>query len=180
MRLDAYAGEAVAAQGTPESMPVDSARRRVLAGFVTVYVASLIPWALAEPAVDVDHAAFLALSAMLAGRPSLDATLGKHLLDALAADDPGFAKSTHDLLALIEQRRLDPLRLQSVLDAEKSPLATLPRRIVTAWYMGIVGDPEHARCLAYETALCNVVVADILAPPTYCHGAYASWTGKPT
>ncbi|HXT02609.1 MAG TPA: sugar dehydrogenase complex small subunit [Casimicrobiaceae bacterium] len=157
----------------------DATRRRLLGSFVGAYVASLVPFAIARPADD-DSAAFSALSGILVGRSSLDTALGKRLRDALAADDPGFAKSTHDLLALIEQRRLDPLTLQSVLDGEKSPLATLPGRIVTAWYMGIVGDPEHARCLAFETALCNVVVADILEPPTYCHGAYASWTRKPT
>jgi fructose 5-dehydrogenase small subunit len=157
----------------------DATRRRLLGSFVGAYVASLVPFAGAQP-VDDDSAAFFALSGILVGRTSLDTALGKRLRDALTADDPGFAKSTHGLLALIEQRKLDPLKLQSVLDAERSPLAALPRRIVTAWYMGIVGDPEHARCLAYETALCNVVVADILEPPTYCHGQYASWTRKPT
>jgi hypothetical protein len=69
--------------------------------------------------------------------------------------------------------------LQEVLDAEHSALAPLPRRIVTAWYLGVVGEGEHARVVAFETALNAVAVADVLKPPTYCYGAYGSWTKKP-
>jgi len=84
------------------------------------------------------------------------------------------------LLALINERKIDPLRLQKVLDAERSPLATLPRKIVSAWFLGIVGSGEQARCIAYETALNAVIVADVLKPPTYAYGVYGSWEKKPT
>jgi hypothetical protein len=162
-----------------ETTPLDASRRRLLASFVGGFAASLIPWALAQPAADADHAAFLALSAMLAGRSSLDSALAARLHAALAADDPGFAAATRALLALIEQRHVDPLQLQALLDGEQSPLAPLPRKIVSAWYLGIVGDGEHARCVAFETALNAVVVADVLKPPTYCCGAYGSWAHRP-
>lgn len=62
---------------------------------------------------------------------------------------------------------------------ENSPLKLVPWQIVTAWYMGIVGDGAKARCLAYETALNAQVVADVLKPPTYADGAYGSWARKP-
>ena len=53
--------------------PPGPARRTLLAGFASAYTASLIPWALAQAVADADQGAFLALSAILAGRQSLDA-----------------------------------------------------------------------------------------------------------
>ncbi|MDB5933253.1 MAG: hypothetical protein JWQ01_597 [Massilia sp.] len=155
-------------------------RRSVLASLLSVYAASLIPWALAEPAADPARGAFLALSAMLAGRQSLDQAQSGRLYDALSADDAGFAAGVQALLALVNQRGIDPLQLQRWLDAEQPALAPLPRRIVSAWYLGIVGSGEHARCLAFETALNAAVVADVLKPPTYAYGTYGSWAKKPT
>jgi hypothetical protein len=155
-------------------------RRGLLAGFICAYTASLIPWALAQEVTDADMAAFLALSAILVGRQSLDAAQAKRLYTALVADDPGFPVSAKALLDVVEQRKIDPMQLQKILDDEKSPLAPLPRQIVTAWYLGIVGIGEKARCLAFETALNAEVVADVLKPPTYAYGAYGSWARRPT
>lgn len=154
-------------------------RRGLLAGFVCAYTASLVPWALAQEVTDADMAAFLALSAILAGRQSLDQAQAQRLYTALVADDPDFPAMTKALLDTIEQRKIDPMQLQGLLDDEKSPLSPLPRWIVPAWYMGIVGDGAKARCLAFETALNAVAVADMLNPPTYAYGAYGSWTSKP-
>ncbi len=156
------------------------ARRLVLAGLLTAYTASLIPWALAQQVPDADRGAFAALSALLAGRSSLDASQAQRLYDALVADDPGFPAATRALLELINERKVDLLQLQQVLDNERSPLAALPRKIVTAWFLGIVGEGEKARCLAFEHALNAVVVSDVLKPPTYAYGPYGSWTRKPT
>lgn len=158
----------------------DPERRRLLAGLLTAYTASLIPWALAQPVENDSHGAFVAVSAILVGRRSLDAVQAKRYYDALSADDPRFSTAAGRLLALINERRIDPLQLQSVLDTGHSALAPLPRKIATAWFMGIVGSGEKARCLAYETALDNTIVADVLKPPTYAYGVYGSWAKKPT
>jgi hypothetical protein len=158
---------------------MNPARRRLLAGFVCAYTASLIPWALAQDVTDADMGPFLALSAILAGRQSLDQALAKRLYAALVADDAGFPAAAKALLDTIEQRKIDPMNLQKILDDEKSPLGALPRRVVTAWYMGIVGDGAKARCLAFETALNAQTVADVLKPPTYAYGAYGSWVRRP-
>jgi len=157
----------------------DPARRLLLFGLVSAYTASLIPWALAQEASDADNGAFLALSAILVGRQSLDTAHAERLYAALVADDPGFPAAAGALLDMIERRRIDPMQLQKTLDDEKSPLSTVPWRIVTAWYMGIVGDGAKARTLAFETALNAQAVADVLRPPTYAYGAYGSWTRKP-
>ncbi|SFA75830.1 Membrane bound FAD containing D-sorbitol dehydrogenase [Collimonas sp. OK607] len=155
------------------------ARRTLLAGLLSAYSASLIPWALAQPVTDAGQGAFVAVSAILAGRQALDAVQAKRLYEALTADDAGFPAAAQALLALINERKIDPLALQKTLDDEHSPLAAVPRKIVTAWCMGIVGDGEKARCIAYETALNAVIVEDVLKPPTYAYGVYGSWAKKP-
>ncbi|MCP8894535.1 sorbitol dehydrogenase family protein [Shinella daejeonensis] len=158
----------------------DANRRLLLFGLVSAYTASLVPWAMAQEATDADHGAFLAVSAILVGRQSLDAAHAGRLYAALSADDPEFPAAAKALLELIESRRIDPMQLQQILDDEQSPLKLVPWRIVTAWYMGIVGDGAKARCLAFETALNAEAVSDVLRPPTYAYGAYGSWTRKPT
>jgi hypothetical protein len=157
----------------------DPGRRRLLASLLTAYTASLIPWALAQPVADAERGAFAAVSAILAGRQSLDAVQATRLYDALTADDSGFPAAVRKLLALINEQKIDPLQLQKVLDAKHGALAALPRKIVTAWFMGIVGSGEQARCMAYETALNAVIVEDVLRPPTYAYGVYGSWEKKP-
>jgi hypothetical protein len=157
----------------------DFSRRTLLVALLSASTAALIPWALAEPVADAGSGAFLALSAILAGRQSLDATQAKRLYAALTADDAGFPAAAQSLLALINERKIDPLQLQKTLDDEKSPLATVPRRVATAWFMGIVGSGAKARCLAFETALNAQMVADVLKPPSYAYGAYGSWSKKP-
>lgn len=155
-------------------------RRTLLKGMLTAYTASLIPFALAAPVDSKEQGAFLALSAIIAGRQSLDTVLATNLYQALIEDDPTFAKGVEGLLALVNERHLDPAQMQKILDDEKSPLAGVPRQIATAWFMGVVGSGVKARCLAYEYALNAVIVADVLKPPTYAYGSYGSWARNPT
>jgi Membrane bound FAD containing D-sorbitol dehydrogenase. len=159
--------------------PIDPSRRRLLAGLLTAYTASLIPWALAQPAPHADRGAFTALSAILVGRQVLDAALANRIYDATVAANPQFPADVQALLTLINERHIDPQQLQGVLDGEHSPLAPLPRQILGAWALGVVGSGENARCVAYETTLDAVIVADVLKPPTYAYGAYGSWSAKP-
>lgn len=154
-------------------------RRTLLAGLLGSYAASLVPWALAQPVSDADRGSFVALSAILVGRPSLDAAQAGRLYDALVADDADFAAAAKALLAFVDERKIDPLQLQQVLDDEKSPHAGLPRKIATAWWLGIVGSGEKARCVAFETALNALAVSDVLKPPTYAYGVHGSWVRKP-
>ena len=160
-------------------VPPDPSRRLLLIGLVSAYTASLVPWAMAQEAANADEGAFIAVSAILVGRQSLDAAHAGRLYAALVEDDPGFPADARALLDLIEQSRIDPLQLQKALDDADSPLKHVPWRIVTAWYMGIVGDGANARALAFETALNAQAVADVLRPPSYAYGAHGSWTQKP-
>ena len=162
--------------------PVDSpdpVRRALLTSLLAASAASVIPPALAAPTTDAAHDAFLAASRILTGRSSLDPDQVSRLYDALLADDSQFAAGVQSLVTLIDQRKVDPLQLQHVLDSEHSTLAALPRKIVTAWYLGVVGEDEKARCVTFETNLTNVIVSEKLKPPSYCYGGYGSWAEKP-
>lgn len=161
------------------SDPANPGRRRLLAGLLTAYTASLIPWALAQPVPNVERGAFAAVSAILVGRKMLDAALTKRMYDGLNTAYPDFPSGVRALLALINQRHINPSQLQKVLDAEHSPVAALPRRIMRAWCLGLVGDGVATRCIAYENAMDAVIVADVLKPPTYAYGPYGSWSKPP-
>lgn len=163
----------------PTAQAPNHARRTVLAALLSASTAALIPWALAAPVADAASGAFLALSALIAGRQSLDAVQARRLYAALCADDAGFPAAAQALLALINARRLDVATLQHVLDDEKSVLAAIPRKVASAWFAGTVGSGAKARCLAYETALNAQIVADVLKPPSYAYGAYGSWSKQP-
>lgn len=119
------------------------------------------------------------MSAIIAGKQTLDPALAQRLYDALVVDDPKFPQAMQSLLAFVEASRIDPSALQKTLDDQKSSLAKLPASIASAWFLGIVGEGARARCIAYETALNAVIVADVLKPPTYAYGAYGSWSSKP-
>lgn len=114
-----------------------------------------------------------------ARRLVLAATLARRLYDALTEEEAGFPAPVRALLAFINDRQVDPLQLQAALDAARSPLAALPRQIMSAWCLGIVGSGDKARCVAYENALNARMVADVLKPPTYAYGPCGSWTRQP-
>lgn len=165
---------------TVPARPSSSLRRRtVLGGLLGAYAASLIPWALAQPVANAEQGAFLGVSALLAGRQTLDAAQARRLYEALVADDAGFPAAAQALLKLINDRKIDPAELHKVLTDEKSPLAAVAQNIARAWFMGIVGSGDKARAIAYEEALNAQIVQDFLKPPTYAYGAYGSWTKKP-
>lgn len=157
----------------------DPERRMLLTGVVAAYLASFVSVAAAQPASDAARDAFLRISTFLTGRPSLDPEQGRRLYEALAADVPQFKAEVRGLLALIVDRRIDADRLQEVLDGEGSALASLPRKIMTAWYTGIVGEGGAARCVTFETSLMHQLVADRLNPPSYCYGPHGSWSEAP-
>lgn len=161
------------------SPPENPSRRRVLASLLAACTAAHIPWALAQPVTDDKQGAFLALSAIIAGRQSLDTAMAQRLYAALSQHQTGFPEAAQALLKLINEQSIEPMLLQKALDDQKSPLAPLPRLIAAAWFMGIVGTGKDAQCIAYEHALNAQMVADVLKPPTYAYGAYGSWSKKP-
>jgi Membrane bound FAD containing D-sorbitol dehydrogenase len=157
----------------------DLERRALLTGLTATYLFSYVPPAMAQPADAAPRQAFMAVSRILTGRASLDPDQAARLYEALVADAPGFPADVQALRSFINERNIDPARLQQALDAEQSPLTAVPRSIVKAWYTGVVGEAERARCVTFETSLMHVAVADRLNPPSYCYGSYGAWMDKP-
>lgn len=123
---------------------------------------------------------FLDVSQKLCGRGHVEPGLALRLYRALAAQHADFPAQLQQLSDLMAQPGFDVSTLQASLDAAKPAYAALPRAIVTAWYTGVVGDGEHAQCVAYEEAWMNTTVADQLKPPSYAYGNYGSWARQPT
>jgi hypothetical protein len=154
-------------------------RRLLLIGLATTYLMPFASPGIAQHAIVGGHDAFLNISKFLTGRSSLDLHQSARLYEALVADTPEIAPGIEQLLTLVDHRKIEAGRLQHLLDEEKSPLASVPRRIVTAWYTGIVGEGGRARCITFETSLMHEVVADRLRPPSYCFGPHGSWLAAP-
>ena len=123
--------------------------------------------------------AFLAVSAILAGRQSLDVAQARRLYDALVADDPGFPASVRALLALITS---------AVSSCQSCKACSIPSTLhwrlcrAGSFLPGFSASSEKESVLvviAFETALNAVIVEDVLKPPTYCYGVYGSWAKKP-
>jgi hypothetical protein len=166
-----------------EDRPLDAApdfeRRTLLAGLTAALMTACVPSATAQEDVSAARRSFAELSNLLTGRSTLDATHADVLYDALVASRPHFDSEVRALLTLMQNRTIDPKDLQRTLDGERSPLAALPRAIVSAWYLGVVGEGERARCVTFESSLSYEIVSDRLSPPSYCHGGPASWVEKP-
>jgi hypothetical protein len=62
-------------------------------------------------------------------------------------------------LALVADRRLDAAHLHRTLDAENSPLVSLRRRIVTAWYTEVVGEGGARAVSPSKPASCTRLFA---------------------
>lgn len=158
----------------------DPSRRVVLAGMAATVAVTLLPLARAQGAPDTAaYEAFLAMSAIVVGPRTLDPRLAQRLFDALQSNDPSFTTSLKALAKIVDGQHPGPSNLQQMLNADHPELALLPRQIASAWFMGIIGGGDKARCVAYESALSSVIVSDILKPPTYAYGPYASWAAKP-
>jgi hypothetical protein len=154
-------------------------RRTVLISIASGLILTLSGPTHAQPPSAEEQGNFLRISEFLTGRTPLDPAEAARLFAALTQDDPNFPHGAGLLVRYVDEHQPDPTKLQAMLDNDKPGFEALPRRIVTAWYLGLVGENERARCVAYETALFNVVVADWLKPPSYCFGTYGSWAAKP-
>lgn len=155
----------------------DPTRRAILA--TAVVASTTAGWMRASeaaPPVDDAHTAFFTVSQILTGYSSLHSDQSSRLHEALVTDNPKFPDQVRALSRFLDQRQGALQNLQQDLDSQHAEFAGLPRQIVKAWYTGIVGDGEKARCVTFETALMNTLVSDKLVPPSYCYGAYGSWS----
>ena len=185
------------------AVPLLTQRRRILftVGGIALLAAVGGPrWPYAHAATAQPAAAtlaqFMALSTWLTGRPVLNAELGRRYFDALAAQVAGFASQLATLESLRQGHpQQDQQAYCDAIDASGAAHASLPRRILAAWYTGQVGklpapDAQHDRSsppqpdaaavvIAYEMALMYRPTADVLTIPSYCRDVPGYWARQP-
>lgn len=128
-------------------------------------------------AVGVAAPDFLRLSVLLTGGQPLDAGLAARYQAALARD-PAFGRATQALLRLADDSGVS--HVDALLDhpqLDDALRATL-KRIVSAWYLGIVGDDADVKLIAYANALMYRPTRGILDIPSYGSGP-DTWGHKP-
>lgn len=164
--------------------PANARRRKfVLATLSAVSLAAANLWSDAGAETSAGSSGtqtFMEVSKLVSPRASNPVT-GAALYQALRSEDKAFDAN---LLALAQHIAANPgMTVESLADlldhhAQSGPRATL-NRIVSAWYLGVVGFHTYA----YEKALMFGVVGDVLSPPSYVRRGplyWASSTGLPS
>ncbi|MGI4860604.1 MAG: sugar dehydrogenase complex small subunit [Janthinobacterium lividum] len=165
----------------PKAFTMPSSRRGFL--FATAIVgawaatggAAFLPSAWAGPHPGVD---FMRLSSFVTGRNALDATVGQRFLAGLTKRDATFGAHAAALLTYIEDAKLPDMDAFLALPNTDPALKATATRIVSAWYLGIIGEGKDAELITYADALMYEPTRDILAVPTYGPGPLA-WGPKP-
>ncbi|RBH58390.1 sorbitol dehydrogenase [Pseudomonas sp. MWU13-2860] len=171
---------------TDKHVPVPSApshvlsRRSLLSGSVTLGLAALVgglgPWqpvmAMAESDQD-----FIVLSQFLVSRP-VNPVLAARYYRALSRRAANFSGNVAALKQLIVGqgfKHVDEYLAQANPDPSLKATAT---SIISAWYLGTVGELADAELVSYAEALMYRPTHGILIIPTY-GGGPDSWGSKP-
>jgi hypothetical protein len=155
-------------------------RRSLLRGSITLgltaLVSGLVPWQSVAAAAQSD-ADFAGLSQFLVSRP-VSPVLAARYYAALEKRAPNFSTNVIALKQLIAEHGLKHVDDYLLLaDADPSLKATATS-IISAWYLGIVGEPADAELISYSNALMYRPTHGTLIIPTY-GGGPDSWGSKP-
>jgi hypothetical protein len=156
------------------------ARRSLLRGTVAIgglAVLSSLAAPLSAAAADDDVQGFTKLSEFLTGY-DLDPVLGARFLAALAKRSKTLKADIAALQQVVNQsgvKNMDAFLALKPADPNVMKTAT---KIVSAWYLGVVGDPEDAELITYEKSLMYRPTKGLLPIPTYGPGPNA-WGPKP-
>lgn len=128
------------------------------------------------------QANFMALSALLTGAAKLNPRTGARLYSALSTQAIEFEKQAAALWQYsVDHKIKDVDNLAAAVGAD-SALSLVLHRIVSGWYLGVVGDggvTGGAKVIAFEQALMFDQVRDAVVVPTYCRAAPGYWTTQP-
>lgn len=169
---------------TDTHMPASStptarlSRRSLLRGSVTLGLVALAgglgPWQSVMAEGDQD---FIALSQFLVSRP-VNPVLAARYYRALSRRAPNFSGNVGALRQLVDGqgfKHVDEYLAQANPDPSLKATAT---SIISAWYLGIVGELADAELISYSEALMYRPTHGILIIPTY-GGGPESWGAKP-
>lgn len=128
---------------------------------------------------DAEFAAFMDLSRYLTGKNSLDVEIGHAIFANLVDGDLHFTQQVAQLNDFVASSKTPANGLQQVLDGSQPALATVPKRIMPAWYLGVVGTGARARTVAYEQALMYPPISDVIVMPSFARGVPGYWAQPP-
>lgn len=149
-------------------------RRRLLkfagAGFAVSLLGPLGLTVVAEGSQLLDSTLeqFMQISLFLTGRKKLNQKIGQRLYQLLAANP--------DFSARLLQLQNLPQRQTESWSAVEQKTAT---DILSAWYLGKVGEGATAQLISYEKALMFDATAGITGIRSYCSGRPGYWAQKP-
>lgn len=128
-------------------------------------------------AADDSVASFTQLSEFLTGY-KLDPVLGGRFLTALRKRNASFDAEMAALDKLIKQSGVPDMDGFLALTGTDAALIKTATGIVSAWYLGVVGEPEDAELITYAESLMYRPTKGILTVPSYGPGPNA-WGPKP-
>ena len=128
-------------------------------------------------AADVSVASFTQLSEFLTGY-TLDPVLGARFLAALKKRDADLDASLAALSELIKQSGVPNMDGFLALTGTDPALMKTATKVVSAWYLGVVGEPEDAELITYADSLMYRPTKGLLTVPSYGPGPNA-WGPKP-
>ncbi|WP_313613657.1 sugar dehydrogenase complex small subunit [Agrobacterium sp.] len=132
---------------------------------------------LSASAADDAVASFTQLSEFLTGY-TLDPVLGGRFLAALKKRDAELDASMAALSDLIKQSGVPNMDGFLALSGTDPALMKTATKIVSAWYLGVVGEPEDAELITYADSLMYRPTKGLLTIPSYGPGPNA-WGRKP-
>ncbi len=131
------------------------------------------------------HTDFMALSALLTGAPKLNPRIGARMYSALSAQAIEFEKQAAALWQYSLEHQIKDVDNLAAAVGNDSALSLVLHRIISAWYLGIVGDggitsgSGGPKVIAFEQALMFDQVRDAVVVPTYCRAAPGYWITQP-
>lgn len=155
-------------------------RRDLLRATVAVgglAVLSSIASPLSAAAANDDVQGFTKLSEFLTGY-SLDPVLGARYLAALAKRSQTLSADIAKLQQVIAQSGVTSMDGFLALKPSDPAVMKTATKIVSAWYLGVVGEPADAELITYAEALMYRPTKGLLPVPTYGPGPNA-WGPKP-
>ncbi|MCS4244212.1 hypothetical protein M2418_003753 [Rhizobium sp. BIGb0125] len=148
----------------------------------TVAIAGLAVFAdltgpLSAAATDDAVTSFTQLSEFLTGY-TLDPVIGGRFLAALKKRDAELDANMAALSNLIKQSGVLNMDGFLALSGTDPALMKTATKIVSAWYLGVVGEPEDAELITYADSLMYRPTKGLLTIPSYGPGPNA-WGPKP-
>ncbi len=153
---------------------LDMTRRRLIGIAASAIGALALRARAAAPPAAVSPS--VALCRWLTGWQGLDARIVSRAFAALGAATPGFEERAHALWTAIHGAGW-----KTVQDWRGSPLYGDPAAretaamLVSAFYLGVVGDGDAATLVSYEAALMFAPTQDVTPIPSYALGGPGYW-----